>query len=133
MGVESSGAPVAAMAGSMILAFGIVMLLLVVSLWKVFAKAGQPGWAAIVPLYNIIVMLEVAKKPLWWFVLYIIPFANVVAVVMVTHAISKNFGKGVGFTVGLIVLPFVFWPILAFGSSSYAAAEAVPSPAPQPA
>jgi hypothetical protein len=98
------------------LAFFVVMI---ASVWKVFAKAGQPGWAAIVPIYNFIVMLKVAGKPLWWILLFLIPFVNIIALILVTVALAKKFGKGTGFAIGLIVLGFIFFPILGFGDAKY--------------
>ena len=92
-----------------------IIVLMITSVWKVFTKANQPGWAAIVPIYNIIIMLEVAKKPTWWVAMYFIPIANFIFMIMTLNGISKNFGKDEGFTVGMVFLGIVFWPILAFG------------------
>lgn len=96
-----------------------VLVLMIASMWKVFTKANQPGWAAIVPIYNMIVMLEIAKKPTWWIAMFLIPIANIVFMIMTLNAVSKNFGKDEGFTVGLVLLGFVFWPMLAFGDAQY--------------
>jgi hypothetical protein len=96
-----------------------VALLMLVAAWKIFAKAGEPGWAAIVPIYNLVVMLKIVGKPLWWLILFLIPFVNFVAAILVTVALAEKFGKGIGFAVGLIVLPFVFYPILGFGDARY--------------
>ena len=95
------------------------IVLMITSVWKVFTKANQPGWAAIVPIYNIIIMLEVAKKPTWWVAMYFIPIANFIFMIMTLNGISKNFGKDEGFTVGMVFLGIVFWPILAFGNAQY--------------
>ena len=95
------------------------MVVLIASLWKVFTKAGEPGWAAIIPIYNFIVMLKIAGKPLWWIVLFLIPFVNFIAMILVSIAIAKNFGKGAGFGLGLAFLGFIFFPILGFGSAQY--------------
>jgi hypothetical protein len=97
----------------------VVILLIIISMWKIFVKAGKPGWAAIVPIYNIIVMLEIAGKPLWWFILLLIPFVNIIVLIMVLIAFAANFGKGVGFAIGLLILPFIFYPVLAFGDARY--------------
>ncbi len=91
----------------------------IVSMWKIFTKAGQPGWACIIPIYNIIVMIQIAGKPLWWIALFLIPFVNIVVGILLTVAIAKAFGKGGGFAAGMILLPIVFYPILAFGSATY--------------
>lgn len=98
------------------LAFFVFMF---ASMWKVFAKAGKPGWAIIVPIYNIIVMLEIAGKPLWWFLLMLIPLVNIVVAFMVMIGIAEKFGKSAGFGVGLTLLGFIFFPILAFGDAEY--------------
>ena len=98
------------------------MVFYVYVFWKVFEKAGKPGWAAIVPIYNVIVMLEIAGKPLWWILLYFIPLVNIIVGFIVIVAIAAKFGKGTGFAMGLIFLGFIFWPILAFGDATYNAA-----------
>jgi hypothetical protein len=91
----------------------------VAAMWTVFQKAGQPGWASIIPIYNAIVLLQIAGKPVWWILLYLIPIVNIVIGIIVLHNISVNFGKGVGFTLGLIFLGFIFYPILAWGDAEY--------------
>ncbi|MGC4038865.1 MAG: DUF5684 domain-containing protein [Chitinophagaceae bacterium] len=94
-------------------------LIVIVSQWKVFTKAGQPGWACIVPIYNIYIMTKIAGKPGWWVLMYFIPFVNFIFAIWLTNMISKSFGKDEGFTVGLILLGIIFWPILGFGSATY--------------
>jgi hypothetical protein len=76
----------------------VVVIFELAALWKVFEKAGKPGWAAIIPIYNAIVIIQIARKPTWWFLLYLIPIVNIVIAVIVVHNVAKNFGKGVGFT-----------------------------------
>jgi hypothetical protein len=98
--------------------FGTIALM-IISMWKVYEKANKPGWAALVPVYNLIIMLEIAKKPTWWVAMYFVPFANIVFMIMTLNGVSKNFGKDEGFTVGLVLLSFVFWPILAFSDARY--------------
>lgn len=95
------------------------IVLMIAAIWKVFSKAGQPGWAAIIPIYNIYVMCKVAGRPGWWLLLMLIPFVNIIVAIILTVDISKAFGKGVGFAIGMILLPFIFWPILGFGSAQY--------------
>ncbi|HEV8509547.1 MAG TPA: DUF5684 domain-containing protein [Gemmatimonadales bacterium] len=103
--------------------FWIVVCALIVvqiaAMWKVFEKAGQPGWAAIIPIYNLIVLIQIAGKPVWWILLYLIPVVSIIVVVIVMHNISKNFGKGLGTTLGLIFLSPIFFPILAWGDAQY--------------
>ena len=95
------------------------IVLIIASMWKVFEKAGKPGWAAIVPIYNLIVLLEIVGKPAWWFLLMLIPCVNLIILIMVYHRLSLSFGKDAGFTVGLILLGFIFLPILGFGDAQY--------------
>jgi hypothetical protein len=96
-----------------------VMVFLIASMWKVFTKAGKPGWAVIVPIYSTIVMLEIAGKPAWWLVLFFIPFVNFIMLIIVAVALANAFGKGAGFGLGLAFLGVIFYPILGFGSAQY--------------
>jgi hypothetical protein len=107
------------------LAFAVLMI---ASMWKVFTKAGKPGWAAIIPIYNIIVMLEIAGKPIWWIVLFLIPLVSLIVSIMVAIGIANNFGKGAGFGLGLAFLGPIFYPILAFGSAQYGGSPASVAP-----
>jgi hypothetical protein len=97
----------------------VVILAIVASMWKIFDKAGKPGWAALVPIYNIVVLLEIVGKPIWWIVLFFIPCANFIAAVLVTLELAKAFGKETGFAIGMILLPIVFYPLLAFSDARY--------------
>lgn len=96
-----------------------ILLLAIISMWKIFTKAGEPGWAAIVPIYNAIVLLKIAGKPAWWIILMLIPFVNIVIMFMVCINLAQNFGKSTGFGIGLALLGFIFGPILAFGDARY--------------
>jgi hypothetical protein len=96
-----------------------IIIFAIAALWKVFTKAGKPGWACIIPIYNIIVLLEIVGKPVWWIILLLIPIVNIVVLVIVYHQLSKSFGKDVGFTLGLIFLNIIFIAILGFGSAQY--------------
>jgi hypothetical protein len=87
--------------------------------WKIFIKAGEEGWKSIVPIYNLIIHLKIIKEPSWLIILILIPFFNIYAVVRIANSLSKAFGKDTGFTVGLIFLGFIFYPILAFGDAQY--------------
>jgi hypothetical protein len=98
-----------------------VVIFILVSMWKVYQKAGKPGWAAIIPIYNILVLLEIVGKPWWWLLLMFIPFVNIVIMIIVYLELAKVFSKGTGFGCGLILLPFVFVPMLAFGNAQYTA------------
>ena len=97
------------------------IVLIVASVWKIFTKAGQPGWAAIIPIYNVIILLKIIGKPWWWIIGFIIPFVNFIVAILMAVGLAKVFGKGVGFAIGLILLGFIFYPILAFGDATYTA------------
>ena len=97
----------------------VFIILMVVCLWKIFSKAGEPGWASIVPIYNIVVMLKISGKPWWWLLLLFIPFVNFIIMILAMLGLAKNFGKGGGFAVGLVFLGFIFFPILAFGDARF--------------
>ena len=92
---------------------------MIAGMWLIFTKAGRPGWAAIIPFYNIYTLLKVVGRPGWWLILYFIPLVNVVIEIIVFLNLAKSFGKGGGFAVGLIFLPFIFVPILGLGSPRY--------------
>lgn len=95
------------------------VLIIIVSRWKIFTKAAQPGWASIIPIYNWVVMLKIVEKPTWWVIFAFVPFINLIFVCFVTYRLAKVFGKGIGYILGLLVLPFVFYPMLAFGKAVY--------------
>lgn len=107
--------------GTAIFLYFAFIVFMIASIWTIFSKAGKPGWASIVPIYNIIVFLEIVGKPWWWFLLMLIPIVNIVLMVIVIHQLSLSFGKGAGFTIGIVLLGFIFLPILAFGDSAYLA------------
>ena len=99
--------------------FLAIVVLLIASLWKVFVKAGQPGWACLIPFYNMWKMAEIAGKPGWWMFLTMIPFIGFIFAIIIANGISRLFGHGIGMTLLLIFVPFVGYPILGFGSSVY--------------
>jgi len=93
--------------------------LVIASLWRIFTKADKPGWAAIVPIYNIIVLLELTEQPLWMTFLYFVPVANLVVSIIVNIELANRFNRSTGFAVGLILLPIIFLPVLAFSDAGY--------------
>ena len=105
--------------------FLIMMLLAYIPMMFVFKKAGQAWWKAIVPIYNIYVLLKLVQRPGWWLLLFFVPFVNFVIMLIVMNDLSKAFGHGVGFTLGLIFFSFIFMFILAFDSSKYVYAKEV--------
>jgi len=98
----------------------LVIVLMIVAMWKVFEKAGHPGWAAIIPIYNTYIFLKIAGKPGWWLILLFIPIVNLIFAIIAALAFAANFGKSTGFAIGIIFLPFIFIPMLAFGDATYA-------------
>jgi len=96
-----------------------IAVVLIIAQWKIYEKAGKPGWAILIPIYNVIVLLEIVGKPLWWIFLFLIPFVNIIFGIWVTNLLSKSFGKDEAFTVGLILLGIIFYPILGFGDAKY--------------
>lgn len=87
--------------------------------WKLFTKAGQPGWAILIPIYNAYIVLKMTGKPGWWLLLFLIPFVNFIIAIIVTYNLALRFGKGTGYTLGLLFLGFIFMPMLALGSAKY--------------
>ena len=116
----------------------LVALLMIVAMWKVFVKAGQPGWASIIPIYNLYVWCKIVGRPGWWIILMLIPFVNIIVGIVLCIDMAKSFGKGAGFGIGLAFLGIIFLPILGFGSAQYLGAAAVevaqgtPIPLPPP-
>ena len=101
----------------------VFLVLMIASIWKVFSKAGEPGWAAIVPIYNVIVLLKIAGKPLWWIILFIIPIVSLIVGIFMGIGLAGRFGKTAGYGIGLALLPFIFFPILAFGDAKYSGSQ----------
>jgi uncharacterized membrane protein YhaH (DUF805 family) len=107
--------------------FGLlVALLMIVAMWKVFTKAGQPGWASIIPIYNLYIWCKIVGRPWWWILLMLIPFVNFIVAIILCIDMAKSFGKGAGFGIGLALLGLIFWPILGFGSAQYQGPAATP-------
>jgi len=104
---------------------GVVLVLMAIAVfmvachWKIYTKAGEPGWACIIPIYNFIVFLKIVNKPWWWIFLMMIPIVNLVLIIILLHRLSLSFGKGGGFTLGLIFFHLIFFAILAFDNSVY--------------
>lgn len=124
-GAEAGG--IIALAGSLLLIVGAMVLIMIIGFWKIFSKAGKPGWHAIIPFLNLYTLAEVGGKPGWWGIVAILvpiipivgAIASLVMLVMIYNGVAKGFGKGTGFTVGLILLNPIFVLILAFGDAQY--------------
>lgn len=98
------------------LALAVVMI---AAMWKIFEKAGEAGWQALIPIYNCYVLIKITGKPGWWLILWLIPIVNYVFIIWTYNMLSKSFGKSEGFTVGLVLLGIIFFPILGFGPDKY--------------
>ena len=89
------------------------------SFWRVYTKAGQPGWAAVIPIYNFIILMKIIGRPWWWILLFLVPIVNIVVLFIVYIDLAKSFGRSTGFGVGLALLGIIFLPILAWGPATY--------------
>jgi hypothetical protein len=104
---------------------GTLVLVMLIALWRVFEKADQPGWTAIIPFVNYFFLAKAAGRPVWWGILMFVPLVNLIIWFILCIDLAKRFDRGTGFGIGLALLPIVFFPILAFGDD-----EASPLPAP---
>lgn len=98
--------------------------------WRIFEKADQPGWASIIPIYNLVVILRIVGRPMWWVILFLIPVINIIPMIIVPVDLAKSFGKGTGFGIGLLLLGPIFGPILALGDATYKGPSATDGTAP---
>lgn len=107
-------------AGPILIFVGIaIFLILLFGNWLMFEKAGQRGWTCIIPILNLLVFLRIVKRPLWWFILLLIPVVGFVVGIIVMLDLAKVFGKSVAFAIGLILLPWIFLVILGLGAAQY--------------
>jgi len=127
---EAVAAGVMAFLAAFAFVFIAIAVVVIVGMWKTFEKAGQPGWASIIPFYNLVVMFRIGGQSGWFalaILLNLIPFIGGLAwlgIIIWNHVnISKRFGQGVGFAIGLVLLAPIFWLILGFGSSKYVAEQ----------
>jgi hypothetical protein len=118
-GGGSGGGAAAAGLGLFFLFYIALIIFFIATFWKIFTKAGQPGWAAIVPFYNMYIWCKIVGRPGWWIVLMFIPVVSLVIGIILVLDLAKSFGKGIGFSLGMIFLSFIFYPILAWGSAEY--------------
>jgi hypothetical protein len=107
----------------LVIAYAVLGILFIVGLWKTIEKTGQPGaWALLMlicqPL-GVIPLLKATGRPMWWIVLFFIPFVNLVVLIILFIDLAKSFDKGAGYGIGLVFLPFIFFLMLGFGSAQY--------------
>lgn len=105
--------------GVFLLIYLVIIIVVIAGFWKMFTKAGQPGWAAIIPIYNSYIMCKIAGRPGWWVILLLIPYLNLIFWIILMVDLAKSFGKSIAFAVGMILLSFIFIPILGFGDAEY--------------
>jgi hypothetical protein len=114
------GGGILALGGAFFLVMMAIALVLIIGMWKVFTKAGQPGWAILIPIYNTIILLKIAGRPVWWFLLLCIPLVNIVILLLVSIDIAKSFGQSAVFGVVLLfLLGGIGYLVLGFGSAQY--------------
>ena len=87
--------------------------------WRVFEKAGLPGWAVLLPVCNRMLILRLVGRPWWWLLLLLIPAVNLVIGGLMCLELAERFGKDPWFALGLVCLFLVFWPILGYGDARY--------------
>jgi Na+/glutamate symporter len=105
-----------------VLIYIALVVFYIIAGWKIFVKAGKPGWACLIPIYNIIVMLDIVKRPIWWLILFFIPFVNIIITIILSIDMAKAFGKSAAFGFFMLfILGFIGSPMLAFGSATYTA------------
>lgn len=96
-----------------------IAILIIAGVWKVFTKAGQPGWGSLIPIYNLYLWTIIAKRPAWWILLMFVPVVNLVISIILCIDIAKYFGKGTGYGIGILFLGIIFLPMLGFGDAEY--------------
>lgn len=116
--VAAADAARAAITGTVGLVYLAIFVILVIAWWRVFERAGYPGWMAIIPILNLYVLCKVARKPGWFVLLFFIPLVNIIMGFVVAFGVAERFRRGAGFAIGLALLPFIFYPILAFGENT---------------
>ena len=115
------------MLSTMLVLIGAVYLFFLVATWKLYSKAGRPGWAALIPIYSTVVFCQMCGRSGWLTLALMIPGVNVIVSIMLSVDLARVFGRGTGFALGLIFLSPIFFPILAFGSSRYVGRQSGPS------
>ena len=100
-----------------------LVLVSVVGVWMVFVKAGRPGWASIIPIYNVFVLVDIVGKPWWWVILLLVPIVGFVMAILISIALAERFGKGPLYGLGLALLGFIFYPMLGFSDATYTPAS----------
>ncbi|WP_223638844.1 DUF5684 domain-containing protein [Corallococcus sp. EGB] len=117
---QQSAQPSGAFLAVMSVVYLAVLAVGIASMWKIFVKAGQPGWASIVPFYNLYILLNIVGRPIWWMALLLLcPPAAIIATIILCIDLAKSFGKDTAYGIGLFFLGIIFGPMLAFGDAQY--------------
>ncbi len=112
--------PVLLAVGPWEISFIVIFLsIFYIPMWFLHEKANYPGWTSLIPIYNIYILIKIARKPAYWLFFLCIPYINIIFIIWLWNRIAKAFGKNEAFTVGIILLGIIFIPILALGSSKY--------------
>ncbi len=126
-GSSSSGGAGAAVGGLFFfLIYFAIIIVYIVGMWKVFEKAGQKGWLAIIPILNLYVLIKIAGREGWWIILMLIPCINIIVIAIVSIDVAKAFGKTEAYGIGLWLLGFIFYPMLGFGDATYQGPQTTP-------
>ena len=115
---QSSGGSMIGLLIGLVIELGLIAFFIACG-WKIFTKAGKPGWASIIPFYNYMVQCEIIGKGQFWWLWMLVPFYGIYIAILMVNGLAKSFGKDTGFVIGLLLLPIVFIPMLAFGSATY--------------
>ena len=107
---------------------GVIVLLAIAAQWKIFTKAGKPGWAAIIPIYNLVVLMEIVGRPLWFIILFFIPLVNVVAAFLLCVDLALSFGKDMIYGVLIFFFSLIMLLVLGFGDARYVGPGAAKNP-----
>ena len=97
----------------------VMTIVLIVANWKIFTKAGKPGWAILIPIYNIIVMMQIIKKPLWWVIILFVPIVDIVFVILIVYNLVIKFGQPGWHVILALFLGIIYYPYLAFSKAEY--------------
>jgi len=103
-----------------------IVVVLIAAYWRIFAKAGRPGWASLIPIYNIVTLLHITGRSGWWFLGMCVPLLNIFVLIRLVFELARAFGRGIGFGFGLLLLSPIFIPVLGFGASQYVGRDTAP-------
>lgn len=113
---DTTGAPVGA---AVLLFLSVLIVIRTAGMWAVFSKAGHAGWKAIIPIYNLYVMLQIGEQARWWLLLTFVPIVNLYALYKIHAGVARAFGRGIGFGLGLAFFDILFFPLVGFGDYQY--------------